>query len=155
MTWHRGLTDWEQIDEEGNIAEDRTSVPFYKPHYDPPSEQEILDVLPYCRRLYPADNNTGGFFVAMLHHREEATPQGVARTFVDKLADRKAESGWEPRQLEAPPNNRHTVLQASEEEIQDVLEQGMINSVVSGGLVFTLIGMMLIGLKAHTKDPGL
>ena len=127
LTWHRGLTHWEQIDEEGNIAEDRTSVPFYKPQYDPPSEQDILDVLPYCRRLYPADNNTGGFFVAMLHHKEEATPQGVARTFVDKLADRKAESGWEPRQLEAPPNNRHTVLQASEEEIQDVLEQCQLN----------------------------
>jgi hypothetical protein len=26
---------------------------------------------------------------------------------------------------------------------------------VNGGLVFTLIGMMLIGMKAHTKDPGL
>jgi hypothetical protein len=31
----------------------------------------------------------------------------------------------------------------------------MINSIVNGGLIFTVIGMMLIGLKAHTKDPGL
>ena len=41
------------------------------------------------------------------------------------------------------------------EAIVGTIDQGMINSVVSGGLVFTLIGMMLIGLKAHTKDPGL
>jgi len=27
--------------------------------------------------------------------------------------------------------------------------------VVNGGLVLTLVGMILIGLKAHTKDPGL
>ena len=41
------------------------------------------------------------------------------------------------------------------EAIIGSIDQGMINSVVNGGLVFTLIGMMLIGLKAHTKDPGL
>ena len=41
------------------------------------------------------------------------------------------------------------------EAIVGTIDQGMINSVVNGGLVFTLIGMMLIGLKAHTKDPGL
>ena len=41
------------------------------------------------------------------------------------------------------------------EAIVGSIDQGMINSVVNGGLVFTLIGMMLIGLKAHTKDPGL
>ena len=41
------------------------------------------------------------------------------------------------------------------EAIVGSIDQGMINSVVNGGLVFTLICMMLIGLKAHTKDPGL
>ena len=30
-----------------------------------------------------------------------------------------------------------------------------INTVVNIGLIFTLIAMALIGLKAHTKDPGL
>ncbi|MGB1354760.1 MAG: type II secretion system F family protein [Poseidonia sp.] len=34
-------------------------------------------------------------------------------------------------------------------------EPAVINSVVNIGLVVTLIGMALIGLKAHTKDPGL
>ena len=31
----------------------------------------------------------------------------------------------------------------------------VINSVVNMGLIITLVGMALIGLKAHTKDPGL
>jgi hypothetical protein len=34
-------------------------------------------------------------------------------------------------------------------------EPAVINSVVNVGLIVTLIGMALIGLKAHTKDPGL
>jgi len=34
-------------------------------------------------------------------------------------------------------------------------DPALINAVVNGGLVVTLVGMILIGLKAHTKDPGL
>jgi hypothetical protein len=30
-----------------------------------------------------------------------------------------------------------------------------INMVVNVGLLLTLLGMFMIGLKAHTKDPGL
>ena len=41
------------------------------------------------------------------------------------------------------------------EAIVGAIDQGMINQVVSGGLFFTVIGMALIGLKAHTKAPGL
>ena len=35
------------------------------------------------------------------------------------------------------------------------IDQGMMMSIVNAGLVLTLIGMAMIGLKAHTKDPGL
>jgi hypothetical protein len=34
-------------------------------------------------------------------------------------------------------------------------DPALISGVVNGGLILTLVGMMLIGLKAHTKDPGL
>ena len=34
-------------------------------------------------------------------------------------------------------------------------DPALISGVVNGGLVVTLVGMILIGLKAHTKDPGL
>ena len=35
------------------------------------------------------------------------------------------------------------------------MDQGMVDSVVGGGLFITLAGMVLVGLKAHFKDPGL
>ncbi len=35
------------------------------------------------------------------------------------------------------------------------LDQGMVNSIVSMGLFLTLAGMIMVGLKAHFKDPGL
>ena len=47
------------------------------------------------------------------------------------------------------------ILGDGAEAIIGSIDQGLINSIVNGGLMFTLIGMMLIGLKAHTKDPGL
>jgi hypothetical protein len=34
-------------------------------------------------------------------------------------------------------------------------DPGVISAVVNMGLLMTLVGMALIGLKAHTKDPGL
>ena len=39
--------------------------------------------------------------------------------------------------------------------IVDMPPTSTIMSVVYGGLVLTIIGMAMIGLKAHTKDPGL
>ena len=40
-------------------------------------------------------------------------------------------------------------------EFMSLPDQAVINSVVNMGLLITLVGMALIGLKAHTKDPGL
>ena len=47
------------------------------------------------------------------------------------------------------------ILGGGAEAIIGSIDQGMIISIVNGGLLFTLIGMILIGVKAHTKDPGL
>jgi aspartate carbamoyltransferase catalytic subunit len=46
-------------------------------------------------------------------------------------------------------------LMEGAEEIFGTMDQGMIMSIVNGGLILTLAGMALTGLKAHTKDPGL
>ena len=46
------------------------------------------------------------------------------------------------------------ILGDGAEAIIGSIDQGMINSIVNGGLIFTLIGMMFIGLKAHTKRSG-
>ena len=47
------------------------------------------------------------------------------------------------------------ILGDGAEALVGSIDQGMINSIVNGGLLFTILGMILIGLKAHTKDPGL
>ena len=123
LVWHQGLTAWSPLDEQGKASEPPQDVPFFDERYLPPSNDEILNALSKTRRLYPQDNNTGGFFVALLRHREDATPEGVAKTFIDKLAKRREQSGWESRLLEAPKPNRHTVHGATEEEAAVVMQQ--------------------------------
>ena len=123
LVWHQGLTSWMPLDENGKVPEQPQDVPFFDERYMPPTEQELLAALPKTRRLYPMDNNTGGFYVALLRHREEATPEGVAKTFIDKLAKRREESGWESRLLDKPGTNRHTVHAADENEAAIVMEQ--------------------------------
>ena len=123
LVWHQGLTSWVPLDENGKVPEQPQDVPFFDDRYMPPVEQELLAALPKTRRLYPQDNNTGGFYVALLRHREDATPEGVAKTFIDKLAKRREESGWESRLLEKPGTNRHSVHAADENDAAIVMEQ--------------------------------
>lgn len=123
LAWHRGLTVWSPLDEEGTLPKNPEEVPFFDARYLPPQEEDILNCLSKTRRLYPQDNNTGGFFVALLRHREDATPEGVAKTFIDKLAKRREDSDWESRLLDMPGANRHTVHGASLEEATTVIEQ--------------------------------
>ena len=123
LIWHQGLTSWLPLDENGKVPEQPQDVPFFDERYMPPEEQELLAALSKTRRLYPQDNNTGGFYVALLQHRKDATPEGVAKTFIDKLAKRREESGWESRLLDKPGTNRHTVHAAEENEAAIVMEQ--------------------------------
>ena len=123
LVWHQGLTSWVSLDEKGEVPERPQDVPFFDDRYMPPTEQELLAALPKTRRLYPMNNNTGGFYVALLRHREDATPEGVAKTFIDKLAKRREESGWESRLLDKPGTNRHTVHAAEDNEAAIVMEQ--------------------------------
>ena len=123
LVWHQGLTSWMPLDENGKVPERPQDVPFFDDRYMPPTEQELLAALPKTRRLYPMDNNTGGFYVALLRHRVDATPEGVAKTFIDKLAKRREESGWESRLLDKPGTNRHTVHAAEDNEAAIVMEQ--------------------------------
>ena len=46
-------------------------------------------------------------------------------------------------------------LMEGAEDIMGTFDPVMIMSIVNGGLIFTLIGMAMTGIKAHTKDPGL
>jgi len=134
----QGLNDWDVLDKESNPLPRGEEVPrttFLQPVHMSPSarvhwaqsfdeeidealEQEIESQLTKCRRLVHHDNNTGGFFVAMFRHRPEATPEGVARTFIRRRQP-SSESGWEPLLLDQPHTNRHTIYAAPQEIIDE------------------------------------
>ena len=74
-------------------------------------ETQLIEVLPGCRRLWHMDNDTGGFFLAVLRHRNEASPEGVAQTFRSRRELRR-EPGWVPKIRTAPPHDKNTVIRA-------------------------------------------
>ena len=71
------------------------------------------------------DNDTGGFFVALLRHKLEATPE-EAKVYIPK---RKLvqDSGWEPR-IDVKAGGRHAVIPAAAEEVSQVIEQYKLNT---------------------------
>ena len=134
----QGLADWDVLDKESNPLPRGEEVPrttFLQPAHMSPSdrlfwassfdeeidemlEKEIESQLTKCRRLVHHDNNTGGFFVAMFRHRPEATPEGIARTFIRRRQP-PSDSGWEPLLLDHPHTNRHTIYAAPQEIIDE------------------------------------
>ena len=138
LNLRQGLDDWDVLDKESNPLPRGEEVPrttFLQPAHMSPSarlhwaqsfdeeidealEKEIESQLTKCRRLVHHDNNTGGFFVAMFRHRPEATPEGIARTFIRRRQP-SSDSGWEPLLLDQPHTNRHTIYAAPQEIIDE------------------------------------
>ncbi len=138
-----GLSDWEIIDDEGKPVEIIDTLPklpgLKLPHIDPQkrhmidenvdegNENNIAKQLKRTKRLYHMDNDTGGFFVALLRHKPEATPEGKAKVYIPK---RKLvqDSGWEPRIIDVRAGGRHAVVPAEAEEVSQVVEQYKLNT---------------------------
>lgn len=138
LNLRQGLDDWDVLDKESNPlprGEEAPRTTFLQPAHMSPSarlhwaqsfdeeidealEKEIESQLTKCRRLVHHDNNTGGFFVAMFRHRPEATPEGIARTFIRRRQP-SSDSGWEPLLLDQPHTNRHTIYAAPQEIIDE------------------------------------
>ncbi|MEC7179139.1 MAG: hypothetical protein VXW28_07580, partial [Candidatus Thermoplasmatota archaeon] len=130
-----GLSDWEIIDDEGKPVEIIDTLPklpgLKLPHIDPQkrhmidenvdegNENNIAKQLKRTKRLYHMDNDTGGFFVALLRHKPEATPEGKAKVYIPK---RKLvqDSGWVPSIIDVRTGGRHAVVPAEEEEVSQV-----------------------------------
>jgi hypothetical protein len=143
LIMHDGLSAWDMIDDEGKPVEIDGTLPklpgLKLPHIDPQkrqmidenadegNENRIAEQLKLTKRLYHMDNDTGGFFVALLRHRPEATPEGKARVYIPK---RKLvqDSGWEPRIIDVRAGGRHAVIPAHDEEISQVIEQYKLNT---------------------------
>ena len=138
-----GLSAWEIIDDEGKpveIVDTLPKLPGLKlAHIDPQkrhmidenvdegNENNIAKQLKRTKRLYHMDNDTGGFFVALLRHKPEATPEGKAKVYIPK---RKLvqDSGWEPRIIDVRAGGRHAVVPAEAEEVSQVVEQYKLNT---------------------------
>jgi 16S rRNA C967 or C1407 C5-methylase (RsmB/RsmF family) len=148
LTLQKGISDWDILDEEGKVVAFDGSLPelpLLKPAHlcpkkrmelsddveldetvDVEKELEIISLLPLCRRLRHQDNDTGGFFVAMLMHKQDATPQGIARTFIHKRT-LPSESTWQPKLLDHPKPDRHSIFPAAEEIIDEAVSRYKLN----------------------------
>lgn len=133
-----GLTDWAALDEKAQPIPRGAEVarttflqpahmsPAARLHWnealdeeiDESTENRIQAELSKCRRLVHHDNDTGGFFVALLRHRPEATPEGIAKSFIRNRKP-SLHSDWTPLVLDHPHTNRHTIYAASEETIEE------------------------------------
>lgn len=112
-----GLTDWTLLNDDGTVLEkDRAEV-----QHLPPVESNLHDALRLTRRLHPEDNDTGGFYVALLRHVPEATPEGVARTLVPKRPDQTQYL----RDLPGP--SRHDVHAVEQNTSEPLVEQHRIS----------------------------
>ena len=142
---HQGLQTWDILDQEGKVCpgEQALNASSLHPSHLSPSQRKLfaaeLDqevdsdledaieaALPHCIRLYHHDNDTGGFFVARLRHKPEATPQNVARTFVPKRYQ-NPDSGWKPLLLDKPSPNRHSIFPAPMEIVEEVQKRYGLN----------------------------
>ena len=138
---HEGLRSWDILDEEGEPYLDQAALeaPSIHASHFPPNQRkamaEALEIevdealestieasLSHCVRLYHHDNDTGGFFVARLRHKPEATPENFARTFIPKRYQ-NPESGWAPMVLDQPRPNRHSIFPAPQSIIDEVQQR--------------------------------
>jgi len=120
-----GLADWPCFDQDGTPVtpfEIPSATPFLKHEHLSPSqriqmveeidtvaEQGISKALLNCRRLWHHDNDTGGFFLALLRHRPEESPEGTAQTFRSRRELRR-DPEWEPKIRTPPHPDKNTVL---------------------------------------------
>lgn len=130
---HDGLSDWPLLDETGRpVASDAWSdLPFFKEAHASPAariqrgvaedaqrERAIADALPRCKRLWHDDNNTGGFFLALLVH-DPAQGLEKARTYHSRRELQRDPS--EPIHLRpAPSTTPNSVVEADPETVNHV-----------------------------------
>lgn len=138
-----GLKQWNILDENGDrveLGEQMPRLPNLKIkhlcsedrakfdlEFDSEIEGKISEDLVMCRRLYHNDNDTGGFFVAIFRHKPESTPEGIAKAYIPKRKPIEG-SSWEPKLMERPKPNRHSVFLAEQETVKQISEGYLIDA---------------------------
>ena len=119
---HRGMSDWQILDEDANIVEWEGELPrlpgLSENMLNPDQRGEKAPMLSHTIRVHQHDNNTGGFYVALFEHVAERTPEGVARSMI-----LKRELNREPVELPRQKKNRHSTTPAPEDIIDSICEQ--------------------------------
>lgn len=135
LTLHPGLSDWSILNEKGEqvSSEEATSLAFFEPHHlsptervkqdigDEQEERRIADQLERCRRLWHEDHDTGGFFVAKFHHKDDGTTEGLAQTYRSRRARRTSDT-WTPTIKQPPAPTVNTVVSANADVMRTVSE---------------------------------
>lgn len=72
IKYRKGWTSWKVVDDDFNQKDgDRPQSSMPPSSVFPPSDTNIQTQLTRCVRMFPHDNDTGGFFIALLHKKTE------------------------------------------------------------------------------------
>lgn len=66
IVYRKGLTSWRVLNDECNEVQPDERPKEWPLSLWPPCDEAIISSLPKCVRMVPQDNNTGGFFIALL-----------------------------------------------------------------------------------------
>ena len=110
LTLRPGLAEWPAVDDEGRPweAPGLPGGPHWQEALRPPDDTVTLKALTGTRRLWPDDNDTGGFYVAILRQTDDSGQDPRARG----LRDRPLPEGIVEVQRHVRPPDRHTLVPA-------------------------------------------
>ena len=114
LVHHKGIDDWDILDEDGGIVEWSGSLPkvigLKEEMLNPKQRGHDSPPLHYTFRVHQHDNNSGGFYVALFKHIEDRTPEGLAKSMIQKRTLER-----DPEELPVTKKNKHANIPASDD----------------------------------------
>ena len=122
LTYHEGIDNWEILAEDGEVIEWEGTLPkvigLSEQMLNPKQRNIAAPPLNYTMRVHQHDNDSGGFFVALFEHVSDRTPEGLAKSMIQK---RKLERPAEA--LPVKQKGKHSNVKASDEVIDLICQK--------------------------------